>query len=58
MVGHPTYYPKFGFVPAERFGLRCEYDVPSEVFMAVELPGGSLDAVSGLVRYHEAFGSV
>ena len=55
VVGHPAYYPKFGFVPADRFGLKCEYDVPPEVFMVLALPGRSLDGVSGIVRYHPAF---
>jgi putative acetyltransferase len=57
VVGHPGYYPRFGFVPAGRYGLRCEYDVPEEVFMATELVAGALSGVSGLVRYDEAFGS-
>lgn len=55
VVGHPGYYPRFGFVPASRFGLECEYDVPDEVFMALELRPGFLDGVSGLVRYHPVF---
>lgn len=42
VLGHPQYYPKFGFVPAIRFGLRCEYDVPEEAFMALELEPGAL----------------
>lgn len=35
VLGHPDYYPRFGFVPASRFGLACEYDVPDEAFMAL-----------------------
>lgn len=58
VVGHPDYYPRFGFVPASRFGLCCEYDVQDDVFMALALPGRSLAGVSGLVRYHEAFALV
>lgn len=26
VVGYPGYYPRFGFVPASRKGLSCEYD--------------------------------
>jgi len=55
VLGHPTYYPSFGFQPASHFGIHCEYDVPDEVFMALELQPGSLSEVTGLVRYHEAF---
>jgi putative acetyltransferase len=55
VVGHPAFYPRFGFVPASRYGLGCEYDVPDEVFMALELEPGSLAGKSGTIRYHEAF---
>ena len=57
VVGHSEYYPRFGFVPASRFGIRCEYDVPDEVFMALELEPGALKDRSGTIRYHPAFGS-
>jgi len=55
VVGHPEYYPRFGFVPASRYGLRCEYDVPDDVFMALELRAGALRETSGLVRYQPEF---
>ena len=58
VLGHPGYYPRFGFVTASRKGLRCEYDVPDEVFMATELSPGALAGVRGLVKYHPAFGEV
>ena len=51
VLGHPTYYPRFGFVPASRFGIGCEYRVPDEVFMAIELAPGALTEVSGICRY-------
>ena len=55
VLGHPEYYPRFGFHPASRYGLRCEYEVPDEAFMAIELEPESLSGKSGLVRYHPAF---
>lgn len=58
VLGHPEYYPRFGFVPASTFGLACEFDVPDDVFMALELQPGALDACRGVIRYHEVFGSV
>lgn len=63
VLGHPGYYPRFGFRPAETFGLRSEYDVPSEAFLAMELAPGALDArtpdaSAGRVRYHPGFGGV
>ena len=55
VLGHPEYYPRFGFVPASRFGLRSEYDAPDEAFMAMELLDGAFDGKSGLITYHSAF---
>lgn len=58
VLGHSAYYPRFGFEPAARFMLHCEYDVPAGAFMALELESGSLDGHAGLVRYHPAFAGV
>lgn len=55
-VGHPDYYPRFGFAQASRFGLKCEYDVPENAFFALELVPGGLADKAGTVRYHAAFG--
>ena len=37
LVGHPSYYPKFGYRAAAAFGLTCAQPVPSECFMACDL---------------------
>jgi len=55
VLGHPNYYPKFGFVPSIKFGIKSGYDVPDEVFMIKELVENSLDGVNGIVKYHEEF---
>lgn len=55
VLGHPKYYPRFGFAPASLKGLRSEYDVPEEVFMVTELVPGALGGRRGLVKYHEEF---
>jgi putative acetyltransferase len=55
VIGHPAYYPRFGFSPASSFGLKSEYHVPDDVFMACELDPGSLQNVTGTVSYHPAF---
>lgn len=57
VLGHAGYYPRFGFVPASRFGIRCEYDVPDDVFMVREMAPGRLDGKRGTIRYHAAFGA-
>jgi putative acetyltransferase len=54
VVGHAAFYPRFGFEPASRLALTCEYDVPDDVFMALRLDEAIRPA--GLVRYHPAFG--
>lgn len=56
VLGHPEFYPRFGFSPASRFGIDCEYDVPEGVFMALELKPDGLKEVTGTVKYHWAFG--
>jgi putative acetyltransferase len=56
VVGHPDFYPRFGFRSASSHGLRCEFTVPDDVFMAVELTPGALAGVNGLVRYVPEFG--
>ncbi len=58
VLGHPAYYPRFGFVPSTRFGMGCEYEVPEELFMVAELQSGFLSGASGKVRYHAAFSNV
>jgi putative acetyltransferase len=58
VLGHASYYPRFGFVPARRFALRCPWDVPDDVFMALELRARALAGVSGLVAYEPEFASV
>lgn len=56
VLGHPEYYPRFGFAPAAAKGLRCEYPVPDEVFMVAELREGALAGRTGLVKYRPEFG--
>jgi putative acetyltransferase len=58
VLGHPRYYPRFGFMPASLKGLRSEYDVPDEVFMVAELTPGALNGRRGLVKYHPEFSRV
>ncbi len=58
VLGHPEYYPKFGFVPSVQFNIKSEYDVPENVFMVQELEKGALKNCSGVIKYHEAFGGL
>lgn len=55
VLGHENYYPKFGFSPAEKWNIKAPFEVPSNVFMAIELIPDGLKNVSGTVVYPEAF---
>ena len=55
VLGHPHFYSRFGFIPASRKGLGCEYDVPDEAFMVLELESGALQDCSGTVKYRSEF---
>ena len=55
VLGHPDYYPRFGFVPSQKYNITSEYDVPPEVFMVLELQPGALSDLSGIAKYHGAF---
>ncbi|WP_394822237.1 GNAT family N-acetyltransferase [Pendulispora albinea] len=57
VVGHPEYYPRFGFERGSRFGLRWELACPDAAFMALALREGALDGRPGVVRYRPEFGS-
>ncbi len=55
VIGHPEYYPRFGFVRASSFGFTTTYDVPDEAFMALELESGALRGKEGMIQFHPAF---
>lgn len=55
VLGHAKYYPRFGFKPASNWGIKPPFDVPDNVFMALELERGSLNGVSGAVVYPKEF---
>jgi putative acetyltransferase len=55
VLGHPTYYPRFGFVPASRYGLKSEYEVPDEAFMVWAWHTEVLRGRGGVARYQPEF---
>jgi len=48
VIGHPSYYPKFGFVTASGKDIQCPFPAPDEAFMLIELREGALDGKSGM----------
>ena len=55
LLGHPAFYPKFGYRPLKEFGIKLPFDVPDECCMAIELTEGALCNISGTVRYPDPF---
>ena len=58
VLGHEHYYPRFGYKPADHWNIRCPYPVTKEVFMGKELISGSLNGISGEVKYAQAFSMI
>ncbi|MFJ3905291.1 GNAT family N-acetyltransferase [Streptomyces sp. NPDC090025] len=55
VLGHPEYYPRFGFERASAYGIRPGFDVPDEAMMALDLTGSGA-VTSGMIAYPAAFG--
>ena len=54
VLGHPEYYPRFGFEPAAELGVLAPWDVPPAAWMARRLPAYD-PAARGLLTYAAAF---
>jgi putative acetyltransferase len=55
LLGHPAYYPRFGYQPADQWGLTNTWNINGEPWMAIELVKNALSGKAGLVIYPEAF---
>ena len=52
VLGHPSYYPRFGFETASKYGIRCEYDaVPEEAFMIIIFDPSCLPPGDAIAHY-------
>ena len=58
VVGHADYYPRFGFRPASKHRIKCEWDVPDNAFMLLVLDQAKMESVSGLAKYRHEFSSI
>ncbi len=56
LLGHPAYYPKFGFEPTSTWNISPPFDVPEEAFMGIELVPNGLSNIKGTVQYPEIWG--
>lgn len=55
VLGHAQYYPRFGFVPAEKWNISAPFEVPAASFMGKELFPHALDHITGVVTYAPEF---
>ena len=53
VLGHPEFYPRFGFSVELAGCLRSPFSGPA--FMAIELVPGALEGIAGDVRYPPPF---
>ena len=59
VVGHPEYYPRFGFERASAHGLASQWEgIPDEAFMVLPLDAPALAGVTGVARYRPEFDEV
>jgi predicted N-acetyltransferase YhbS len=58
VLGHSKYYPRFGFKRASKWGICAPFDVPDDVFLAIELERNGLHNCSGTVDYPKEFSEV
>ncbi len=55
VLGHAGYYPKAGYRPASRLGIKPPFEVADENFMALQLDPAAKE-LCGTIRYDDAFG--
>ncbi|MWV42688.1 GNAT family N-acetyltransferase [Paenibacillus sp. HJL G12] len=55
VLGHDTYYPKFGYKKASQYGIKAPFEVSDDSFMAIELIDDGLSDANGVVEYAKEF---
>lgn len=55
VLGRQKYYPKMGYLPADKFGIKPSFDVPNENFMAYKIKEDASD-IHGIIKYAKEFG--
>jgi putative acetyltransferase len=58
VLGHPDYYPRFGFERASLHNVRFEFEAPDDACMILALQPGALDGVSGVAKYQPEWNGV
>ncbi len=55
VLGHESYYPKFGYQQAHKFGIKFPFNAPEENCMVIELIKNGLQGVTGIIEYPKEF---
>ena len=56
VLGYETYYPRFGFGRASKFGLKCQWEgVPDDAFMVMIIDESAMKGISGIAKYRDEF---
>ena len=55
VLGSERYYPKFGYVPASKYGIKAPFEALNENFMAIKLNDTDVK-ITGVVEYAKEFG--
>ncbi len=55
VLGHPNYYPRFGFTVASTLGIACQWPVPDEAFMILPLDEKAMAGLAGVAYYRSEF---
>jgi putative acetyltransferase len=59
VIGHPEYYPRFGFERAASHGIRCQWpDIPDDAVLVLVIDREAMNGVSGVARYRPEFDEV
>ncbi len=55
VLGHAEYYPRFGFEPGSRYGIKSEWEAPDNAFMILVLNAAEIQGISGVAKYRPEF---
>ncbi len=56
VLGHPEYYPRFGFERASQYRLRSQWEgIPDEAFMVAVFDREAIPEAGGVARYRNEF---
>jgi putative acetyltransferase len=56
VLGHPDYYPRFGFQPASRLNIRSQWEgVPDDAFMILVVDDKAMHNMTGIATFREEF---